>query len=161
MSRFNLKNQELFETAKKEAGIFYHSLIEVYCPYFKEKIAFNAKGWEHLQFKNRNRIRSSNEQYVRFKLLPLVPNIISHSRTLQGICPTKAFELINRNSRWDTILINVTFWEFMAISDNVRMRIVIKQVEGGAKHFFSVIPFWRLKPGTNERMLYGYSPLSD
>lgn len=160
MSRFNLKNPEDFASAKTMAEVFYHSLGEVYCPYFKEKIAFNAKGWEHLQFKNRQRSRPPNEQYVRFKLLPLVPNIVSLSRTLQGVCHTKSFELMNINSRWDNVLKEVTFWEFMAVAEDVRMRIVIKQIEGGNKYFFSVIPFWKIKPITNERLLYGYSSSS-
>ena len=29
----------------------YRSIGEIYCPYFKEKIIFNAKGLEHLKFK--------------------------------------------------------------------------------------------------------------
>ncbi len=160
MSRFNLKNPEDFASARTKAEVFYHSLGEVYCPYFKEKIAFNAKGWEHLQFKNRQRSRPPNEQYVRFKLLPLVPDILSLSHTLQGVCHTKGFELMNINSRWDNVLKEVTFWEFMAVAEDVRMRIVIKQIEGGNKYFFSVIPFWKIKPLTNERLLYGYSSLS-
>lgn len=41
---------EKFEEARNKAEIFYRSIGEVYCPYFKEKVAFNAKGWEHLRF---------------------------------------------------------------------------------------------------------------
>ncbi len=71
------------------------------------------------------------------------------------------FELMNVNSRWDNILKQISYWEFIAILRDVRIRIVIKQVEGGNKHFFSVIPYWKIKPGTNERMLYGHIPIED
>ncbi len=161
MSRFDLKDQEDFESTRSRADILYHSLAELYCPYLKEKIFFNAKGWDHIRFKNRTRSRSPHDQYVRFKLLPLAIWVISNSHTLQGLCSTKAFESVNINSRRDNLLKQVTFWEFMAVLDEVRIKVVIKQVEGGEKHFFSVIPYWKIKPGTNERILYGHLPLNE
>jgi hypothetical protein len=33
-----------FKKVKEEAESFYKQIGEIYCPYFKEKIAFNAKG---------------------------------------------------------------------------------------------------------------------
>lgn len=161
MSKYNLDNKGDYESVKTGAEMFYTSLKEVYCPYFKEKIVFNTKGWEHLQFKNRGRSRSSGDQYVRFKLLYFVPEIISNSRTLQGIYQTNSFEMMNINSRWDKVLKPVTFWEFIAVISDIRARVVIKQIESGSKYFFSVIPYWKIKSGTNERLLFGHPPSRD
>lgn len=149
MSKYELKDQIDFEAVKKAAEEFYRSLGEIYCPYFKDRIVFNAKGWEHLQYKNRMRQRNTKDQYTRFKLLSIVPDILKMSHTLQGICTINSFEMVKTNSRWEHVMKPVTFWEFIAVIKDSRVRIVIKQIENGQKYFFSVIPYWKIKPGTN------------
>ena len=44
---------EQFNKLKLKSEEFYKSIGEVHCPYFKEKIIFNAKGLEHLKFKSK------------------------------------------------------------------------------------------------------------
>jgi len=41
MGKFNL-NENDFESIKKNAETFYETIGDVYCPYLKEKIAFNS-----------------------------------------------------------------------------------------------------------------------
>lgn len=43
-----------FETVKRNGEELYKSLSEIHCPYFNEKVYFNAKGLEHLKFKTRS-----------------------------------------------------------------------------------------------------------
>ena len=161
MSKYDLKDEEDFWAVQTDAKNYYDSLVELYCPYLKERICFNSKGWEHIIFKKRDRYRARKDQYVRYKLLPLAIKIISNSHTLQGFRITNKFEIVNINSRWENLLKQVTFWEFMAVMEDVRVKIIVKQAEGGEKHFFSVIPYWRIRPGTNERILYGNFPVND
>jgi hypothetical protein len=71
MSKFNFKNKEDFLKIKEETEKFYHSIKEVRCPYFAEKIVFNAKGLRHLKFKSDQKARTQQEQYIRLKLLKL------------------------------------------------------------------------------------------
>ena len=52
MGKFNFKDEVDFEEVKKKAEEFYSTIGEVRCPYFGEKIAFNAKGIKHLKFKS-------------------------------------------------------------------------------------------------------------
>lgn len=148
---------EQFEETKKKAEEFYKSITDgVDCPYFKEKIVFNAKGLEHLKFSRKNHARSRQDQYIRFKLLYLAPKILGLSRTIQGISDTFAFELIRSNSRNESILKPVSYYEFVAILDNFRARVVVKQVENGPKYFWSIIPFWKVdKEKKQRRMCYG------
>ncbi len=49
----------------------YRKTIEVYCPYFKEKIAFNSKGLNHLKFKDERKSRPNEEYIVRVKISSL------------------------------------------------------------------------------------------
>ena len=91
MGRFNF-NQEEFEKVKDNAEKLYETFDMAYCPYFKEKISFNAKGLRHLKFKSDQQARSNKDQYARLKLLYLAPQILNKSHTLQGIWQTKQFE---------------------------------------------------------------------
>lgn len=156
MSKYELTNEQTFEAVREESRTIYKKIRHIYCPYFKDKIIFNSKGWEHLRFKSHGHSRSRKEQYVRFKLLPFVSEVISNSRTLQGICHTSTFEIISTNSKWNRVLKPVTFWEFVAVISDVRIRVVVKQIEDGDRYFFSVIPYWKIKAGTNQRLLYGH-----
>lgn len=156
MGRFNIKDKKDFEEVKTSAEIMYSNLGEVYCPYFKEKIIFNAKGFRHLKFKSDQVARVKEDQYARLKLLRFAPLIIKESRTVQGICEVKKFERQNINSRWENVLKEVTFYEFVAVVENLRIKVIVKWVEGGQKHFWSVIPYWKIDKSGGKRILHSF-----
>ena len=147
---------EQFKEIKDKAEEFYKSLSEVNCPYLKEKVVFNSKGLEHLKFSRKNHARPRSDQYIRFRLLNLVPRILGLSHTIQGISRAKGFELIRSNAKNQMILKEILYYEFVAVIDNVRVRVVVKQIENGQKYFWSVIPFWKIdKDKKQRRMNYG------
>lgn len=160
MGKFNFDNTD-FERIKKEAEEFYANLDSVYCPYFEGRVAFNAKGIRHLKFKSDEIARSREEQYPRLKLLHLAPEVLKLSKTVQGIWHTKCFETQKTNSRWEKNLKDVTFYEFMAVLKNVRVKIIIKEVLGGGKYFWSVIPFWGIDKTNSKRILHSGDPEHD
>lgn len=148
-------NKDNFEKIKKEAEKFYKSVNNVRCPYFNEKINFNSKGLDHIKFNGWNRGRLICDQYTRLKLIRLAPEVIRKSHTIQGFSETKIFERKKINSRWEKILSNVCFYEFVAIIDDKRIRIIVKQIEGGEKFFWSIIPFWKKDNNHRRKMCYG------
>jgi len=152
---------EQFKEIKQKAEKLYKSLGGVFCPYFKEKISFNAQGLEHLKFQKHNHMRPRHIQYVRFKLLHLAPQIIGLSYTLQGLSHKMNFEWIRINSRTEYVLKLVSYYEFVSILEGKRMRIIIKQIGDGQKFYWSIIPFWKQdKIMDIRRMSYG-NPESD
>ena len=160
MIQFNF-NQDDFSIIKEKAETLYSEITEVYCPYFKEKIVFNTKGIHHLKFKTDKHARADDDQYVRFKLLHLAPEIIKHSGTIQGISKTKLFENQKTNSRWECILKEVTFYELIAVINNLRCKVIIKEVYPNGKYFWSIIPFWKVKSSNHKRILHGGNPETD
>lgn len=154
MGRFNFKDEKDFEKVAVDAEVFYVAIGEVRCPYFGEKIAFNAAGFKHLKFKSDKVARPRPEQYARLKLLNLAPQVLSLSRTVQGIWETKHFERIRIHSRTDTILKPVSYYEFIAVLESVRVKVVIKQVDGGQKFFWSIIPYWKIDSVNSRRVLH-------
>ncbi|MDB5188639.1 MAG: hypothetical protein JWM92_237 [Candidatus Nomurabacteria bacterium] len=149
-----------FEEIRIEAENFYKNLKEVYCPYLKEKIFFNSNGLEHIKFKAYDKPRLDDSQRMRFKLLPLVPEILQKSHTLQGYRETKRFERVRKHNRTESVLQFVSYYEFIAMVKRNRIKIVIKQIESGPKFFWSVIPFWRM--GSDKtRIFFEGSPEED
>jgi hypothetical protein len=145
---------EQFEEIKAKGETFYKDLIEIYCPYFQSKIHFNAKGLEHLKFKKKNFARSREDQYIRFKLLYLAPEILKLSKTVQGISHTKSFEFVRSGARTEQKLLPVSYYEFIAVLNDVRIRIIVKQIEEAPKYFWSIIPFWKIDKQTMKRKMH-------
>jgi len=154
MGKFNFKNEIDFKTTKAKAEEFYATIGAVDCPYFGGKVAFNVKGIKHLKFKSDEVARSREDQYSRLKLVHLAPEVLKLSRTIQGIWHTKHFEMQKTNNRWEKVLKEVAFYEFMAVLDNVRVKVIVKEVSGGEKHFWSVIPFWGINKEMSRRILH-------
>ena len=132
-----------FEIEKNKAEMMYKNIGEVFCPYFKENIVFNSKGLEHLKFKKKNHARSRSDQYMRFKILKYASELIRQTRTIQGISEQKIFELNRSNQKNEYILVDAIFYEFIAVLDKIRIRVIIKQINNKPKFFWSVIPFWK------------------
>ncbi len=145
---------ELLLKRREEAELSYKNFGEVFCPYFNEKVHFNAKGLEHLKFKTRGKSRSSFDQFTRFKLLHLAPQVLQKSHTLQGIWETNLWESRKRHGAWEKVLKPVQYYEFVAVIAKVRIKIIVKRVEGGELHFWSLIPFWRMNEVTKSRKLH-------
>ena len=137
--------QERLDKTKKEAEEFYKSIGDVHCPYLKERVAFNAKGLDHIKFKEWNKARSIVDQYMRLRLLRLAPDIVRNSNTLQEFFETNRFERQKINSRWEQRMIRVKYYGFVAIINRSRIKVIVKEIEGGNKFFWSIIPFWKIK----------------
>lgn len=161
MGRFNFQNDQDFEKVKSEAEEFYKTINKVYCPYFKEVIAFNAKGLKHLKFKSDRQARPRGDQYSRLKLLRFAPEILKQSHTVQGIWRLRKFEHQKTNSRWQYVMKDIIFYEFIAVLENIRIKIIIKEIQGGEKYFWSVIPFWGIDKETSKRILHSGNPEQD
>lgn len=114
-----------------------------------------------MKFKSDKRARSHEEQYPRLKLLHLAPEVLKKSHTVQGVWDTKKFEAQKTSNRWEHILKRVCFFEFIAVLNNVRVKVIVKDVEGGQKHFWSVIPFWGIDKVNSRRVLHSGDPEYD
>ncbi len=161
MGRFNFKDQQDFDEVSKNAEAFYASLGEVHCPYFREKIAFNVKGLKHLRFKLDQIARARQEQYARLKLVNLAPEVLKLSHTVQGVWQTRKLEMQKTNNRWEHRMKETVFYEFIAVLHNVRVKVIVKEVYGGEKHFWSIIPYWRVDAENSRRILHSGNPEKD
>lgn len=144
--------QKKFENRYKNIG-------SIYCPYLKKIVFFNSKGLEHIKFKSRGKARNKEDQHIRFKYLLLAPKVISLSHTLQGYRERNEMESIKRK-KWTHEMKFVEYFEFIAIIDQIRLRIIVKQIAGGKPHFWSIIPFWKTDE-RGSRIFYAGNPKED
>ncbi len=142
----------------QEMKNYYYSLGEIYCPYFKEKISFNAKGWGHLKFKSARRVRNIKDMYTRLKNIKFAPHIISLSYTLQEKQSKNILVDIETRNRKERVLKRADYYAFIAIvrDGNIekRMKVIIREIEGGQKHFWSIIPYWKSTRNGREPIIY-------
>jgi len=89
-------------------------------------VKFNAIGFNHLIHKPGKRTR--NEQMKRFALLPYAPRIVSDPNVSV---------VYRRAIRADLRVIQ--YWGLDKIIDDNRLRMVVRQVGNGSKHFFSIM----------------------
>ncbi len=137
-----------FEKVRLVAEKYYSSIGSVKCPYFNnEEISFNAKGIEHVKFKSKRRVRERNDAFLRLKNLKLAPEILKISKTLQEKQVRNIFVEVKTNKRNENIMKECSYYGFIAIINDggfeKRLKIIVKQVEGGQKHFWSIIPYWK------------------
>ena len=154
--KLEFTNEE-FEKIKSTAETFYKSIGSVRCPYFNENINFNTDGLEHLKFKAWNRARKQSDQFMRLKLIKLAPEVIRNSRTLQGIWETKMPVRRKRHGVWESVFTDVIYYEFIAVLERKRVKVIVKQFLGGEKFFWTMIPFWRTN-SFNKRVLHDGNP---
>ena len=64
------------------------------------------------------------------------------------------------NKRWLHIMKSVEYFEFVAVMQEVRVRIIIKKENDGYPFFWSIIPFWRMS-NRQARLLYSGNPNED
>lgn len=120
------------KSQKLEIKKFFTEIKSVDCPAFpNEKISFNSKGVNHLLYKGPRKARSKREVVVRAKLLPRAVEL------LQKMPLPQEQDLYMANNK------KFEFWAFEGVVQNKRIKVVIRQVGQGKKHFWSVIPSWR------------------
>jgi|SRR3989338_4066612 len=142
-------NDTKFNITRTKAEEDYEKIGKVKCPYFDDYVTFNTIGFQHLLFKNWNKTRLRTEQYIRLKLIKLAQLVIAKSHTLQEYDERKNFVRQKINSRWETRMKIIRYYVFVAIINNARIKVIVKEIDGGAKLFYSLYPSWKVTVDIN------------
>lgn len=123
---------------KTTARSFFRKIKGISSPAFpKEKIIFNSKGLSHLFYKGSHKKsgRSDKETQARVSLLPRAVKIL------------KLMPLAQEENTFMIEGKKIKYWAFEAVVDNRRIKVIVRQIGQGKKHFWSVIPAWRKTRG--------------
>lgn len=120
----NRENQKKFILEAKEA---YFKIGFVSCPAFGgEKVYFKKDGWNHLLRKGRF-FRDTEEQRKRLRLLRYAEYILVRT------------DKISEYKENNIDGYPAYFWSVIRYVDNMRIRVVIRKLGNGKKHFFSIM----------------------
>lgn len=142
MSKLEFPENE-FAQVRSQAEEAYAKIGEVLCPYLGAKVEFNVAGLEHIKYQQWNRGRPFKDQLIRFRLLRLVPIILGKSHTLQGIEKVRKRERVKVLGKWQTRVSRVHYYEFTAVIENYRIKVIVRKMGDGPYHFWSIIPSWK------------------
>lgn len=124
------------KTLKEKAKEKYSQIGEVSCPAFPdETIVFNAKGFNHIFYKGARSGRRKDSIAVRVRLLDRAAELLEISTIFQE---EDSYKGVHKGKRK-----KYHFWAFEGVIRNRRIKVIIRQVGEGKKHFWSVIPSWR------------------
>jgi hypothetical protein len=139
-----------YEEKKEKARQIYDAHRSMYSPYFKDGITLNSDGFHHLRYSAR-RERNKEEQILKFTLLPLGLQILKTATTVQEY--RKLLMPVGEKARRDGAVAMklVEWWGFVAILTNVtrdiKVRVIVRKVGDGNLHFWSVMPYSKLRRG--------------
>jgi hypothetical protein len=144
--------QEKREKAEK----IYDAHRTIRSPFFDEDIVLNSDGFHHLRYSAR-RERSKEEQVLKFTLLPLGLQILKTATTLQEY--RKLLSPVGNKSRRDGAVAMklVEWWGFVAIfvKQEIKVRVIVRKVGDGNLHFWSIMPYSKLKAGRQKMFTEG------
>jgi hypothetical protein len=113
----------------------YRAVCSIFCPAFNQNISFNAKGLNHIFYAGNRSERNIKDIETRIRIFDRAVKLLRIVTTLSG------YSCDNRASK------PLHYWEFIGLIDNRRIKVIIKQRGDGEKHFWSVIPAWKVENG--------------
>lgn len=137
-----------YEKAKERAQEIYKKIGSVKCPALGSHVAFSRSGLNHIIRKGRIP-RTRNEQKRRFTLLPYVENIVKNPTAVILYKKEIIKERVNRHGEKVLMESVAHFWTFVEKIEDCTIKVVIRQLNNKAKHFFSVM-------GDNVKILDSY-----
>lgn len=125
-------------------------------PLFKEFVYFNSEGFNHLVYKSNRTERDKSVQIMKFKLLNKAIKLVELSTTVQEY-DERMITVVQKmkKKRKNTSKI-AKYWGVVAIIKEVKIKVIIRQVGNGQKHFWSVIPAWKKYNHENLKIIKTY-----
>jgi hypothetical protein len=107
----------------------YKRIGSIRCAYFDDElIHFNRKGLNHLLRKGKMP-RPEQEQLERMRLVRFSGKILAETN------PRIEYRIIHQGMPTEA-----HFWGFKARINEIDLKLIIRQMRAGAKHFFSIFP---------------------
>jgi hypothetical protein len=133
-----------YQKQRSGASELYHKIRSVRSPVLNnDQVHFTAEGFNHIIYKSDRTERNRNVQMMRFKLLSRAAELIGISTTYQEY--DEAIKTVRKKKRKKIVNepATVKYWGLVAIIKTIRVKVIIRQIGNGQKHFWSLIPAWK------------------
>ncbi len=125
------------EGTRGETKLLYANIGRIWCPALSDYVALNSIGFQHL-IRKHGALRLKSEQTRRFGLIPLAIAIIKNPEAKIFHEKRTADHRTYHHGKRKLVSKNADFWVFFGKQDDRPVKVVIRQLENGEKHFFSV-----------------------
>lgn len=129
--------EETYKESREKARKLYRDIQHVWSPIFGENILFTSVGFQHLTRKN-GFPRSKSEQKRRFALIPLAEEIVKNPNATVSRNTRVVDRRIESHGSKKSMSAEADFWIITERRDDDKIIVVIRQLNGGNKHFFSI-----------------------
>ena len=132
----------LYIKEKNKAYKMYQKIRQVFCPYLKQKVIFNSKGFRHLIYKSGHIKRDEKTQLFRIKLLPLAYRLLQVTTTVQEEDFYRSSLEVKEHGKRLKRIKKIYYYGFIAIIDGWKIKVIVKKIGNGQYFFWSIIPTW-------------------
>jgi hypothetical protein len=133
----NKNRKKRYKKAKARAKNFYGKVGRLWSPALRDYVGFNSMGFRHLIWKGRER-RPQSQQIARFSLLPLAVETIVDPNIKISFGKKREYTFSKWQREKRKIISEAKFWALHKKKGNKFIRVIVRQVGEGKKHFFSV-----------------------
>lgn len=131
-----------YDKNRQDADNYYKRIGKVSCPAFKELVYFTSEGFNHLIYQGDRSERAKETQILKFDMLGNAKKLLEISTTFQEYEEAKKEVDVMRFKKRERASKIVKYWGLIAIMGTWKIKVVVRQVGDGQKHFWSVIPNW-------------------
>jgi len=131
-----------YNAKKHIARRIYAATPSIRSPYFRGDVVLGFEGFQHLRYSSRGP-RSREEQALRFMLLPLAIRVLQTASTVQEYRTFRAPSSGSKKVPRSQPPAMIHWWGFVAlfIREQVKIRVVVRQIGTGKLHFWSLMPY--------------------
>lgn len=115
-------SKSVYIKIRDKTRIIYRGLGALFRPALGELVYFDSAGLNHMIYKGKDR-RPIPDQIRRFKLFVHVAHVIQKAGTVEK----------------SSSLSNIQFWSVTHVVEDKEITVVIRQINQGRKHFYSVM----------------------
>ena len=113
----------------------YRLVQQVFCPALQDHVQFNGKGLNHIFYRGSRSPRLSGDIEVRMRIFDRAVQLLKIVQTISGYATDQKTATTTK------------YWEFIGLIEQRRIKVIVRQKGNGQKHFWSVIPSWKVVNG--------------
>lgn len=131
-----------YETIRQDAEAYYRKVGGITVPALNEHVHFTSEGFNHLVYKAARTERDRSVQIMKFKLLGKAVELLRIATTFQEYEESIKEFRVKKFKRLMSVSKVVKYWGLIAIMDGWKIKVIVRQIGDGQKHFWSVVPNW-------------------
>jgi hypothetical protein len=140
-----MENTDNYKDLLATSKLYYSTIGSIHCTALKSDVYFTSEGFHHLRYDSSLKERKKPERRNKLSSIPAAVETIKLSSTIQEYrCILEPVGL--KDFKGYRTMVKVHYFGFWAVLDynkrTTRVKAIVRQVNNGQYHFWSVMPYW-------------------